>query len=50
MAVVAVMAVCPWAEHIDTLPRVNVSDCCVLEVVVGGAVGAEWQPRFPHLS
>ena len=29
-----------------TLPRVNVSDCCMFEVVVGEAVGAEWQPHF----
>ena len=25
-----------------TLPRVNVSDCCIFVVVVRGAVGAEW--------
>ena len=30
-----------------TLPRVNVCDCCMFEVVVvGGPVGAEWQRRF----
>ena len=29
-----------------TLPHVNVYDCCMCEGVVGGAVGAEWQPRF----
>ena len=30
----------------DTLPRVNEYDCCMFEVVVGGAEGGEWQPRF----
>ena len=29
-----------------TLPRVNVYDCCMFEVVVGEPVGAVWQPSF----
>ena len=33
-----------------TLPHVNVSDCCMLEVVVRGAVGAEWQNLEPCLA
>ena len=28
-----------------SLPRVDVYDCCMFVVVVGGAVGAEWQPH-----
>ena len=41
-------SLCPWARIVGqdispTLPCVNVSDYCMLEVVVGGA---EWQPRF----
>ena len=35
-----------WQDTLPTLPRVNVSDCCMREVVVRGALGAEWQPRF----
>ena len=30
-------------DNSPTLPRVNVYDCCLFKVVVGGA---EWQPRF----
>ena len=30
----------------SALPHVSVYDCCMSEVVAGGAVGAEWQPRF----
>ena len=29
-------------DTLPTLPRVNVYDCCM----VGGAICAEWQPRF----
>ena len=33
-------------DTLPTLPCVNVSDCCMFEVVVEVAVGAEWQPPF----
>ena len=35
-----------WLQSISPSLHTFVYDCCMFEVVVGGAVGAEWQPRF----